>query len=87
MAANATDLRDLDLIAPGSSVIVEGEVAGSSVDVDVIAAYDNKYNWSYDVSEYGPLVVVVPSKILAWQAAGWAGRESFQRSGTWKFSD
>ena len=67
-------------------VIVEGEVAGSCIDVDVVAGYDKKYDWSYDVSEYGPLVVVAPSKILAWQAAGWAGRESFQRSGTWKFA-
>ncbi len=67
-------------------VIVEGKVTGSSIDADVVAAYDKKYEWSYDVAEYGPLNVVTPSKILAWQAAGWAGRESFQRSGTWKFS-
>jgi len=67
-------------------VIVEGEVAGTTMNLDVIAAYDRKYDWSYDVEEYGPLLVVAPSKILAWQAAGWAGRESFKRSGTWRFS-
>jgi len=66
-------------------VIVEGRVDGSSTDADVIAAYNLKYDWSYDVAQYGPLAVATPSKVLAWQAAGWAGRESFQRSGTWKF--
>ena len=67
-------------------VIVEGVVTGSSIDVNVIAAYDKKYDWSYDVSAYGPLVEAAPSKILAWRPAGWAGRESLQRSGMWKFS-
>lgn len=67
-------------------VIVEGEVTGSTIDVNIVVAYDEKYDWSYDVAEYGPLVVVAPSKILAWQAVGWAGRESFQRSGMWKSS-
>ena len=67
-------------------VIVEGEVTDSTIDGGLVAAYDRKYDWSYDVAEYGPLMVVAPSKILAWQADGWAGRRSFRRSGTWKFS-
>ena len=68
-------------------VIVQGEIVGTTIDLDAIAAYNKKYEWSYDIEEYGPLSVVAPSKVLAWQVAGWAGRESFQRSGTWKFSD
>jgi len=68
-------------------VIVEGEVADVTLDGAIVAAYDEKYDWSYDVAGYGPLVVVAPSKILAWQAAGWAGRGSFRRSGTWRFTD
>lgn len=66
-------------------VIVEGNITGFSTDAEVIAAYDEKYDWSYDVAEYGPLVVASPAKVLAWQAAGWAGRESFRRSGSWLF--
>jgi hypothetical protein len=66
-------------------VVVEGAVTRSSTAADVIAAYDRKYDWSYDTVEYGPLVVSTPARVLAWRAAGWAGRESFQQSGRWTF--
>jgi hypothetical protein len=66
-------------------VIVEGVVAGATDDADVIAAYDAKYEWSYDVAVYGPLTTVEPTDILAWRTAGWAGRDSFQQTGRWKF--
>jgi hypothetical protein len=66
-------------------VIVEGSAEGRSDDARVIAAYDEKYDWSYDVAEYGPLTAVTPKRVLAWQASGWAGRESFTRSGRWAF--
>jgi hypothetical protein len=65
-------------------VIVEGRVEGPCKDARVIAVYDEKYDWSYDVAEYGPLTEVAPSSVLAWQASGWAGRESFTRSGRWE---
>jgi hypothetical protein len=50
----------------------------------VVAEYDRKYDWSYDPDTYGRLTVVVPETVLAWRAAGWAGRESFQQTGKWQ---
>jgi hypothetical protein len=66
-------------------VVLEGRVRGPSLDEGAIDAYDRKYDWSYDVAQYGPLTVVAPTRILAWQAAGWAGREGFRRAGRWEF--
>jgi hypothetical protein len=67
-------------------VIVEGTTDGLCEDARVIAAYNEKYDWSYDLAEYGPLTAIAVSKVLAWQASGWAGRESFTRSGRWKLN-
>jgi hypothetical protein len=67
------------------AVIVEGSAAGATADPAVIAAYDAKYDWTYDVATYGPLLRVHPRVVLAWRTAGWAGRESFQRTGRWIF--
>lgn len=67
-------------------VIVEGVVAGTTTDADLIAAYDAKYDWIYDVAEYGPLTIVTPTDVLAWRTTGWAGRESFQQTNRWTFS-
>lgn len=68
-------------------VIVEGAVAGSTDDPEVLAAYNAKYDWNYTVEEYGPFTVVAPSKVLAWRSAGWAGRDGFQQTGRWRFKD
>jgi len=65
-------------------VIVEGRSAGAVTDTAVLAEYDRKYAWSYDIETYGPLTRVVPESILAWRTAGWAGRESFQQTGRWR---
>ena len=65
-------------------VIVEGQVSGSSGDAEILAAYDKKYDWSYDLDEYGPLTRIVPSTVLAWRTGGWAGRDGFQQSGRWE---
>ncbi len=67
-------------------VIVEALAVGESSSDDVIGAYDEKYEWTYDIEEYGSLIEVVPVKILAWRAAGWAGRDSFTHAGCWEFS-
>lgn len=67
-------------------VIVEGLVEGESVAPDAVAAYDQKYDWSYTVDEYGPLTVVAPTVVLAWRSAGWAGRDGFQTAGRWRFT-
>ncbi len=68
-------------------VIVEGEAVGSDADPDLIAAYDSKYDWQYDVDAYGPLTIVRPHTVSAWVAAGPAGRDGFVRSGRWNFDD
>jgi hypothetical protein len=67
-------------------VIVEGLVRGTTSDASLIRHYDVKYDWSYDVDEYGPLTSIAPSAILAWRSAGWAGREGFQTTGRWTFA-
>jgi hypothetical protein len=64
-------------------VIVEGNVVGPSTDPELIAAYDSKYTWEYDVEQYGPLTTIAPTQILAWRSAGWAGRDGFQETGRW----
>ncbi len=66
-------------------VIVEGVVAGRSTDSELIAAYDSKYTWEYDSEQYGPLTTIVPTQILAWRSAGWAGRDGFRATGRWIF--
>jgi len=67
-------------------VVVEGTVRPSVTPDDAaraVAAYDAKYDYSYDVETYGPLACVDPATILAWRTAGWAGRDSFQSVGKW----
>jgi hypothetical protein len=67
-------------------VLVEGVVTGTTEEPAVVAAYDTKYDWTYDLIEYGPFTVVAAATILAWRTAGWAGRESFQQTARWTFS-
>lgn len=65
-------------------VIVEGRaVDGDGDQSGPIAAYDEKYDWTYDADEYGALVHVAPDTVFAWRTAGFAGRESFQTVGKW----
>jgi hypothetical protein len=64
-------------------VIVDGVVVGSSSRIAATAAYDVKYEWSYDVAVYGPLTLIQPRTVLAWRAGGWAGRDSFQQTSRW----
>lgn len=67
-------------------VIVEGRRTGSCTDTRVLRAYNEKYDWNYTVEQYGPLMTVAVRRVLAWQSAGWAGRQGFQRTGRWEFS-
>jgi Pyridoxamine 5'-phosphate oxidase len=67
-------------------VIVEGR--GSSADdpavvAQFLAAYDDKYDWTYDVDQYPPPTLVEPDEVLAWRSGGWAGRDGFQQAGKW----
>jgi hypothetical protein len=66
-------------------VIVEGTVVGTSGAAPAVGAYDAKYDWRYDLGQYGPFTVVAPAKIMAWRSAGPAGREGFQAAGRWTF--
>jgi len=71
-------------------VIVEGRAVsgapdGGETSPQVLAAYDAKYDWSYDAVQYGWLTEVRPERILAWRAAGPAGRDGFTESGRWVF--
>jgi hypothetical protein len=69
-------------------VIVEGHaVLGSETDDHVLQAYNAKYDWSYDVEQYGPLTQVRPQTVLAWRAAGPAGRDGFTASAKWSFDE
>ncbi len=86
-AALAADPRVTVHLGSGTEVvIVEGSVAPDApTTAGALAAYRSKYDWDYDVAAYGELKLVVVSRILAWIAAGWAGRESFAATGRWTF--
>ena len=67
-------------------VIVEGLVTRSAVPTPALVdAYNLKYDWDYQTSVYGDLTQVRPATVLAWRTAGWAGRDSFQATGSWTF--
>jgi len=67
-------------------VIVEGvAVPAAPTTPALLEAYKRKYDWDYQVSQYGDLTQLEPTKILAWRAAGVAGRDSFQETGCWVF--
>jgi Pyridoxamine 5'-phosphate oxidase len=84
--ALATDPRvSVHLDSGTDVVIVEGRAERVASDAEVLTRYDRKYDWTYDASEYGPLTCVAPQTVLAWRTAGWAGRESFQVTGCWRF--
>lgn len=66
-------------------VIVEGQATGHTEAQELYDAYNARYDWNYSTDEYGPLITIVPSAVLAWRSAGWAGREGFQQTGRWRF--
>ena len=67
-------------------VLVEGHAAGAAPDAaPALAAYQQKYDWVYDADQFGPLTWIRPRDVLAWRAAGDAGRDGFRRVGRWRF--
>jgi hypothetical protein len=67
-------------------VVVEGVSAGAAPDpTPALDAYRRKYDWDYDADQFGPLTWVRPRDVLAWHAAGEAGRDGFRRVGRWHF--
>jgi hypothetical protein len=68
--------------------IVEGLVTPSvPTSPALIQDYNQKYDWDFQVWQYGELTQVQPGKVLAWRTAGWSGRDSFQNTGSWVFDD
>jgi hypothetical protein len=70
-------------------VLVHGNAAAdddAAVVQRFLSAYDEKYDWRYDVAAYGPPTRVRPTLVLAWHAAGAAGRDGFVASAKWRFS-
>ncbi|MEO5975051.1 MAG: hypothetical protein ABIQ38_07625, partial [Ilumatobacteraceae bacterium] len=68
-------------------VVVEGNARVLTVpDVQILDAYNTKYEWQYTYEEYGPLTHVIPERILSWRSTGWAGRDGIQETGRWQFS-
>jgi hypothetical protein len=67
-------------------VIIEGQVAELSGASEIVAAYQAKYDWHYDLEQYGPFKVVSPTIVRAWRSSGWAGRDGFQTAGRWRFA-
>jgi hypothetical protein len=86
-AANARVAATVHLDSGLDVVILEGVVSGPTADADVIAAYETKYDWDYDLDQYGPLTTVAPKTVLAWRAAGPAGRDGFRHTGRWTWSE
>lgn len=69
-------------------VIVEGfSTPTAPTPAEVIEAYNQKYDWHYQVAQHGHLIRVAPAKVLAWRTAGWAGRDGFDVTGCWEFRD
>jgi hypothetical protein len=85
LAADTAPIVTAHLESGTDVVILEGTVAGTTEDATLLELYDAKYDWNYTVEEYGPLTTVVPTTVVAWRSAGWAGRESFRTAGKWTF--
>jgi hypothetical protein len=66
-------------------VVVEGWALSLEDESAAVQAYDVKYDYSYDVSLYGPLARIEPRQVLAWTTAGVAGRDGFRLGGAWTF--
>jgi hypothetical protein len=84
-ALQAQDAVVVHLDSGTDVVIVEGRRTGSASEPAILGEYERKYGRAYDPAEFGPLITVTPEVILAWRAAGWAGKDSFQQAGRWDF--
>jgi hypothetical protein len=76
-------------LASGTDVVVvEGLTQpGGHTAAEIVDAYDRKYGWQYQTAELGELASIHPTKILAWRAAGDAGRDGFEATGCWVFDE
>jgi len=67
-------------------VIVEAGVVGPCDDAAVIAAYDAKYSYEYDLEQYGPFTTLQPTTVLAWRVTGPDGRDGFAQTARFTLS-
>jgi hypothetical protein len=84
-AARRGTLTTVHLDSGTDVVIVEGVVGAKTGDPALVAAYDTKYTWTYDVEAYGPLTSIRPHVVLGWRSDGWAGRDGFTVTGRWRW--
>ncbi len=84
-AARTGTLATVHLESGTDVVIVEGVVETKTVDPGLLAAYDAKYTWTYEVDTYGPLTSILPRVVLAWRSGGWAGRDGFTAANRWRW--
>ena len=87
-AVDCEPLVTVNLDSGTDVVLVEGETSRTieyQTPSSIIQAYNARYDWDYQVAEYGEVLVVQPQRVLAWRTAGWAGRDSFQATGCWHF--
>ena len=87
-AVNLDPLVTVHLDSGTDVVLLEGTISRTTqyeTPSSIVQAYNAKYDWDYQVAQYGELIVVQPQRVLAWRTAGWAGRDSFQATGCWQF--
>jgi hypothetical protein len=68
------------VLVEGLAVVESDEETRRSV-----AAYDAKYDWDYDLDQYGPFTRIEAAAVMAWRSAGPAGRDGFREAGRWRF--
>jgi len=71
----------------GTDVVIVAATAvnGAPTDPGALEAYRSKYGQNYDTAEFGELTRAEAASVIAWRAAGWAGRDGFRQSGKWMF--
>jgi Pyridoxamine 5'-phosphate oxidase len=82
----AADPRVTVHLDSGTDVVIVEGTADVPVPtaIALIKTYEAKYDYAYDVEVYGPFTRILPSTIVAWRSAGYAGRDGFQESGKWR---
>jgi hypothetical protein len=82
VAADPRVTVHLDQDDGGSDVVL---IAGGPTDPGARAAYEAKYGRDYDPAEFGDLTRLAPATVIAWRAAGWAGKDGFREAAKWVF--
>lgn len=88
-SALAADPRAAVHLDSGIDVIIVEGLASVVTEPDALAdfaaAYNAKYDWEYRVERDGRPTHVDAHRVLAWRAAGPAGRDGFPQAARWTF--